>query len=133
MSKFDFVTNPGEGIAKTIPCNLEECFILLGKIDKENIKLFKNTKEEELMGLFHHSFGQWLRNAWGLWNTEETQAGSKLRKYFKELGIWHADDMSGIIIDSWHRHLNNKPLKLEEQIKVYQKYWKKQGQVKEIV
>ena len=35
------------------------------------------------------------------------------------------DDMSGIILDSFWRHLNQKPIKLDEQVKYYQDYWKK--------
>ena len=41
------------------------------------------------------------------------------------LGIYHPDDMSGIILDSYHRYLTGKEIKLEEQIKFYQDYWKK--------
>jgi len=33
--------------------------------------------------------------------------------------IYHADDMSGIIIDSYERYINNKPINLNEQIKNY--------------
>jgi hypothetical protein len=60
----------------------------------------------------------WLRNNWGLWK------GSRLSKWFNEKGIQAPDDMSGIILDSFWRHLNGKPLKLDEQIKYYQDYWK---------
>ena len=60
-----------------------------------------------------------MRNNWALWK------GSELSRWFNEKGIHHPDDMSGIIFDSFWRHLNNQPLKLEEQIKYYQDYWKK--------
>jgi hypothetical protein len=33
--------------------------------------------------------------------------------------------MSGIILDSYHRHLLDQPINLEEQIKFYKDYWKK--------
>jgi len=36
--------------------------------------------------------------------------------------------MSGIILDSFWRQLNGKPIKLDEQIKHYQDYWKKAEQ-----
>ena len=42
---------------------------------------------------------------------------------FKVMGISHPDDMSGIILRSAHRKLNNKPIKLSEQVKKYQEYW----------
>jgi hypothetical protein len=41
------------------------------------------------------------------------------------MGIGHPEDMSGIILDSYHRHLNNKEIKLDEQIKFYKNYWEK--------
>jgi len=60
----------------------------------------------------------WLRNNWQLWG------GSRLSKYFNNLGIFHPDDMSGIILDSYHRYLTDKEIKLEEQINFYQEYWR---------
>jgi hypothetical protein len=39
-------------------------------------------------------------------------------------GIFHPDDMSGIILDSFWRHLHSQPIKLEEQTAYYQEYWK---------
>jgi hypothetical protein len=45
--------------------------------------------------------------------------------YFNNMGIKHPDDMSSIILTSYHRHKNGKDIKLEEQIKVYQYFWKK--------
>ena len=40
------------------------------------------------------------------------------------LGLSHADDMSGVILQSFHRYLNEKPLNVEGQIKDYQDFWK---------
>jgi hypothetical protein len=105
-----------------IPVNLEECFEALNKIlDKEQVEEFKNW-EENVVGKCHHGLGRTLRNDWGLWNDPSS---SSLQEYFKNMGIWHADDMSGIILDSYHRHLNNKPLDVEKQVKFYKDYWKK--------
>jgi len=56
---------------------------------------------------------------WQLWG------GSRLSKFFNDRGIYHPDDMSGIILDSYHRYLTGKDIKLDEQIKFYQDYWKK--------
>jgi len=66
----------------------------------------------------------WMRNNWGLWR------GSRLSKYFNEMGVFHPDDMSGIILVSYHRYLTGNEIKLEEQIKYYQDYWKKAKQKK---
>ena len=60
-----------------------------------------------------------MRNDWGLWG------GSPLARYFNRLGVFHPDDISGIILTSFWRHLNGRPIKLDEQVKHYQDYWKK--------
>jgi hypothetical protein len=59
-----------------------------------------------------------MRNNWGLWR------GSRLSKYFNSLGIFHPDDMSGIILTGYCRQLNGLDIRLSDQIKQYQKYWK---------
>lgn len=104
-----------------IPKNLHECIEqLLQSLTPRAIAEFKSTKEEKIIR-YHHGFGTGLRNSWGLWS------GSRLKKYFNSLGIYHADDMSGIIIKSFWRHLNNQPIRLKEQIKRYQKCWEEEG------
>jgi hypothetical protein len=61
--------------------------------------------------------GRFLRNEWGLWS------GSEIQKWFKERGIHHADDMSAIILTSFHRKLHNVDINLDKQIKHYIRYW----------
>ena len=103
-----------------IPTNLEECFIALNEmLGSEQVEEFKGWDENSVVGKSHHSLGRFLRNEWGLWS------GSDLKTYFEGMGIKHADDMSGIIIDSYHRHLNGKPLDVEEQVNFYKNYWEK--------
>lgn len=102
-----------------IPKNLEECFIELHKIlTKEQLEEFKNVKEEEV-AKYHFDIGIWVRNNWQLWSPR-----SRLRKYFNEMGIFHPDDMSSMILTSFHRYLSNKDIKLDEQIRQHQNYWK---------
>jgi hypothetical protein len=104
------------------PNNLEECFTeLISIIDKEELDIFKIAAEDEIVGKSHFGLGLWMRNNWGLW------AGSHLAQYFNNMGIFHPDDMSGIILTSFHRHLNGQDIRLDEQIKFYQEYWEKQS------
>lgn len=67
---------------------------------------------------YHHTTGRFLRNELSLWEK------SPLRDWFNSNGIYHADDMSGIILTSLHRQLNDKPIQLEDQIQYYRDYWK---------
>lgn len=67
---------------------------------------------------YHFGIGMWMRNNWGLWDKE-----SDLHKWFNSIGIWHADDMSGIILTSLKRRLLGQPLGVEDQVRYYQAYW----------
>jgi len=69
----------------------------------------------------HFGLGLWMRNNWGLW------AGSRLSNYFNCLGIFHPDDMSGVILDSYWLELNHRPINLQGQIAKYHAFWLKQG------
>lgn len=101
-----------------IPKNLEDCFSQINSFWADSTKLkMKNLTESEFSSRVHHGFGMWIRNNWQLWG------GSRLSKYFNDLGIHHPDDMSGIILTNYHKHLNDKDIELEEQIKYYQEYW----------
>lgn len=103
-----------------VPNNLQEAMNILKT--RDGIEKFKNEKEENVC-LYHHTIGRWIRNNWGLWEEKDNQ----LKTYFKTLGIWHADDMSSIILTSLWRQLNNKPLNIDEQVKVYKDYWFSEG------
>jgi len=103
-----------------IPKDLDDCFAQLKKLLKpEDIEKMRVGTEDD-MTQYHMGLGMWMRNNWGLWG------GSRLAAWFNAQGINHPDDMSGIILDSFWRYLNGKPIKLDEQVKYYQGYWKKQ-------
>jgi hypothetical protein len=103
-----------------IPKNLADCFDQLNTmLDPKYIEIIKNKSESDFSGSEHFNLGIWMRNNWGLWK------GSRLYQFFKEKGLSHPDDMSGTILISYHRKLNNRDIELEKQIKRYQDYWKK--------
>jgi hypothetical protein len=104
---------------KYIPIDLNDAIGYFEcKWTKEDLNEIKNKEEQEFLGEYHFGTGMSIRNNWKLW------AGtSELSKYFRDLGINHPDDMSGIILRSLHRKLNEKPIELEKQIKYYQDYW----------
>ena len=101
----DFLTS------KYIPSNIEECFNELKKdLTPEKLEEFKNKKEESLAE-YHFGWGMQIRNDWGL------RAGSRLAEYFRKMGVTDPDEMSSIILCSFHRYLNNQDIRLEEQVK----------------
>jgi hypothetical protein len=119
---FDKVTGHGTNQEQevTIPKDLEDCFAELKKILKpEDVQKMREGTEGDMIQ-YHHGLGTWMRNNWGLWR------GSRLSEWFNERGVEHPDDMSGIILTSFWRHLNGKPIGLEEQIKFYRGFWQEE-------
>jgi hypothetical protein len=102
-----------------IPKNLEDSLSYLDCIWSESDKTdFKSKDEEEAIAELHLVTGMSIRNNWGLW-----RGRNSLSRYFKSKGVFHPDDISSIILTSFHRRLNNIDINLEEQITYYKKYW----------
>jgi hypothetical protein len=102
-----------------IPTDLDDCFKELKKmLPADLVEKMKSGPEKDMIK-YHFGLGTWMRNNWGLWSQ------SRLREYFQKQGLQHPDDMSSVVLKCFWRHLNNKPLKVEEQVKYYQEYWKK--------
>jgi hypothetical protein len=81
-----------------------------------------NKDETEFLADCHFGYGRWLRNNWGLWLPD-----SPLVNEFNKLRIWHADDMSSILLTSAHRLYSGKSVDLEKQAAHFHEYWGKQG------
>ena len=99
------------GDEKYIPKDMDECFVQLKiLLEPDDIEDIRSGAEEDMIH-YHLGLGMWIRNNWGLWG------GSRLADWFNAKGVTHPDEMSGIILDSFWRHLNQKPIELDEQIK----------------
>ncbi|MGV8139374.1 MAG: DUF6794 domain-containing protein [Mangrovibacterium sp.] len=106
-----------------IPTDLNDCFKQIDSFWADSIKTqVRKMTEDEFTANAHFGIGLWMRNNWRFWG------GSRLSKYFNVLGVFHPDDMSGIILTSYHRYLLGQDIKLEEQISYYKDYWKKNNQ-----
>jgi hypothetical protein len=97
------------------------------------IDAFMKMTEEEFRSSTHFGAGMFIRNSWYLWWNEDhtykewPKSIPPLVQWFREHDIYHADDMSSIIITSTYRNRAQKPLLLEQQIEVYKAHWKKHG------
>lgn len=100
-----------------VPADLDDAIGELKKMLSPALVEDMKTHLEREMVVHHMSLGMWMRNYWALWK------GSRLGTYFNNLGITHPDDMSGIVLTSFWRHLNNRPIELEAQIVYYKAYW----------
>jgi len=79
---------------------------------------FKNKSEETSVSELHFTTGLWIRNNWIRGKDND------LVKYFDSIGINNPDDISSIILTSLHRKLNDREIKLNDQVKYYHDYWK---------
>ena len=106
-----------------IPIDLDDAIHCLNTIFSDSLKLqAKSIIESDFTSRLHLNFGMSLRNSWGLW------AGSRLSAYFNTLGIYHPEDMSGIILRSYYRHNRGLEINLKGQIKESKDYWEKSQQ-----
>jgi len=94
----------------------EACEIIKQNIEPDDIAFLKENGATSV----HFSFGMWMRNNWGLWKKD-----SPLGNYFRGLGLGHADDMSGCILDFLDEYVNGREYDLNKSIKKYRDYWMK--------
>ncbi len=80
----------------------------------EEKRSYKEKDEAVAVSEFQATTGMWIRNNW-LRGKKDTI----LLHFFMDKGVVHPDEMSGIILTSFHRKLNNKQTDLEEQLKKY--------------
>jgi hypothetical protein len=67
--------------------------------------------------------GMSIRNHYGLWHED-----TPLHKFFKRTyRLWHADDMSGLIMDAVEADINKRPRKTDELVKSYAAHWDSHG------
>ncbi|WP_139059012.1 DUF6794 domain-containing protein [Polaribacter vadi] len=101
-----------------VPKNLDEALTQIDFNLSDSLKLeIKKKSENDFTSESHFGLGIGMRNNWRLWK------GSDLSKYFNSIGIYHPDDMSGIILTSYYRKLTGHEIKLDEQIAYYKEYW----------
>jgi hypothetical protein len=85
-----------------VPKDLYDCFNELNKIIPDSLIIQIKTKSEnKFVSDAHFELGLWIRNMW-IRNDDTT-----LCNYFTKLGINAIDDMSSIILVSYHRYLTD--------------------------
>lgn len=100
------------------PTTLEEAVeILLKATEPADEKFIKEDNDPAVS--MHFGFGMFLRNHWGLWDETTPLVGH----FLTEHEITHADDMSGIILDSFCAKIRNEPFDLQTKITETHNYW----------
>ena len=104
-----------------LPKDLDDALTFLNCTwSKEDKDSFKIEPERQAVVSLHFGTGLVIRNGWDLWKGK-----SELVDFFNSIGIFHPDDISSIILTSFHRYLNGKEIDLPGQVKYYQDYWYK--------
>ena len=98
---------------------VEEELKAIDELSKERILALEKPGD---MGQFHFGVGMSIRNHYGLWGK------NALTDYFKNvLGVYHADDMSGILMEALWYKIHNKSYDPSVKIEKYRKHWEKAG------
>ena len=98
-----------------IPVDLEDAMRELQRLtDADMIEKFKNAPEDTIATKLHFSLGRWIIVNWGFYE------GSRLSHLLREGGLSFPDDMARLIIVSWHRKLNDRPMEIQKQISAFQ-------------
>ena len=104
---------------ETQPKTLSEAiYILDNRLDPTVKEEIKRTKREELFK-YHLGIGMDIRNRWRLWHDSE------LAMWFKKNGIYHADDMSSLVLDAYWKYLNDMKINLRESVAVLRQNYDK--------
>lgn len=114
-TELDPTLDPHSPTGVYIPSDLQDCFRELNRALPVGMIDDIRTGGEGGLSLPHFGLGMWMRNNWGLWNME-----SRLIKYCASIGFGDADDASSMIIESYWRHLNGRPIDIPRQ-NVYNK------------
>jgi hypothetical protein len=105
------------------PKDLGDAILVLDKDMTDELRGKFAKEPAEHPGAKYHFFGGMaMRNNWGLWDKEQP-----LTKWFRARGIWHADDMSAIILKAYWCFLSDVPFHIAKEAEHYKKFWEKSG------
>jgi len=106
------------------PSSLEEAVeYILPQLTTANIIDITHTKND--FGVYMCLDGMAIRNKWNLWRK------SNLSEWFANHGIYHADDMSGVICKAvWAKVMNIK-FDIKEEEEFFTSWWNKHGGIVE--
>jgi hypothetical protein len=103
---------------KVSPTKIKITYVSKNGSDAESLE-FKDHFHCYIIG------GRGMRNSWGLWQD------SPLAHWFRKRGIFHADDMSGVISTAFYHHIvGDKEINdewVESERKYYEDHWIKSG------
>jgi hypothetical protein len=107
--------------AEPVPNTLAEAFSVLDKqLPAKDRESFKRMPERNAVTDAHRGLGMYIRNEW-------FRAGHSALP--SSLQARHLDDASSIVLTSYWRYLNGKPLDVERQVSCYHRWWDEQQRI----
>jgi hypothetical protein len=104
-----------------IPDTMEEAYHFLdAKLPPDQRERFKQMIESEVVASTHFGLGMHIRNYWF------RSGKSALPGFLYSLGAMDLDDLSSMVLTSYWRYLNNKPIEIEKQGAYYKRWWEEQ-------
>ena len=103
-----------------VPTSLDQALkMLIDGLSDEDRRYIQELPSHSI----HFSSGMWLRNNWSLWDKE-----TPLVKWFiKNLGLGHADDISGILYGMLWAAVRSGKFDLDGEVERYKKHWAMYG------
>lgn len=95
----------------------EAVSILLDILNDKQKEDFKKMDLTSFKAAMHFTVGMEIRNYWKLWQ------GNDLTKWFNKNGIFHADDMSGLILQALYSKIKNDEFNFKAAAARYWQYW----------
>jgi len=100
-----------------IPNTLDQAYEVLNRLlSPDDRHAFMSTPEREAVIGAHLGLGMYIRNEWF------RSGKSALPGVLHELGARSLDDMSSMVLTSYWRHLNGKPIEVEKQGACYRRW-----------
>lgn len=111
---------------RAIPNTLEEAFASLDQsLNAGERRRFMSLPEDEAVTEAHFGLGMYVRNTWF------RSGHSGMIKTFLDAGAGSMDDMSSMVLHSYWRYLNGRPVRLQEQGACYVRWWNEQKRLYE--
>ena len=97
-------------------------FYLKNFLSEDELDLIRESDELEFVGnaVSGTGLGSWLINEWDLWSP------TPLNLYFNRNGISSPPEMAEVILTSFHRYLNGRPMHINDQIREIRSFWEEQ-------
>ena len=107
-----------------IPMDLFDCFKVFDEglsVDAKNtLSNYTLSALDSVVNKSNEGVGAYIRNSWGLYE------GSRLSKYFKDIGLSFPEDISMVVLEAYQLHLKDQKIDPKA---LFQKYKERRNKI----